>query len=36
MGVAHGRYTFFYHMRWFPVLLLGYGAAIGVHFLVNG
>ncbi|MBU0859885.1 MAG: sodium:proton antiporter NhaD [Alphaproteobacteria bacterium] len=36
MGVARGHYTFFSHLKWTPVLLLGYGASIWVHFLVNG
>ncbi|NCO03444.1 MAG: sodium:proton antiporter [Alphaproteobacteria bacterium] len=35
MGVARGKYTFFGHLKWAPVILLGYGAAIVVHFLVN-
>lgn len=35
MGVARGQYTFFGHLKWTPVILLGYCAAIGVHFLVN-
>lgn len=36
MGVARGQYTFFNHLKWTPVLLLGYGAAILSHFLING
>ncbi len=36
MGVARGQYTFFSHLKWSPVILLGYIAAIYVHFLVNG
>jgi hypothetical protein len=35
MGQAKGQYTFSSHMKWFPVILLGYFSAIGVHFLVN-
>ncbi len=35
MGQAKGQYTFSSHMKWCPVILLGYFAAIGVHFLVN-
>ncbi len=35
MGQAKGQYTFTCHMKWFPVILLGYFASIGVHFLVN-
>ena len=36
MGVARGKYTFFGHLKWTPVILLGYAAAIAVHFWVNG
>lgn len=36
MGVARGQYTFFTHMKWSPVILLGFAASIWVHFLVNG
>lgn len=35
MGVAQGRYTFMSHLKWTPVLILGYVAAIGTHFLLN-
>jgi NhaD family Na+/H+ antiporter len=35
MGQARGQYTFFSHLKWTPVIGLGYGAAIYVHFLVN-
>jgi Na+/H+ antiporter NhaD/arsenite permease-like protein len=35
MGQAKGQYTFLSHMKWFPAILLGYFAAVGVHFLVN-
>ncbi len=35
LGQAKGQYTFSSHMKWFPVILLGYFASIGVHFLVN-
>lgn len=35
MGVARGRYTFLSHLKWTPVLLLGYAAAIATHFIVN-
>ena len=35
MGQAKGLYTFSSHMKWFPVILLGYFASIGVHFLIN-
>jgi len=36
MGQAHGKYTFFGHLKWMPVIALGYVASIWVHFLVNG
>jgi len=36
MGQARGYYTFFAHLKWMPVIALGYGASIYVHFLVNG
>lgn len=35
MGVARGRYTFFAHLKWTPVIALGYVAAIAVHFWLN-
>ena len=35
MGVARGQYTFFSHLRWTPVIILGYLAAVGTHFLFN-
>jgi Na+/H+ antiporter NhaD/arsenite permease-like protein len=35
LGQAKGQYTFSSHMKWLPAILLGYFAAIGVHFLVN-
>jgi NhaD family Na+/H+ antiporter len=35
MGQARGKYTFFSHLKWSPVIALGYVAAIYVHFLVN-
>ncbi|WP_239923691.1 sodium:proton antiporter NhaD [Agaribacterium haliotis] len=36
MGQARGAYTFFTHLRWSPVILLGYFASIAVHFMLNG
>ncbi len=36
MGQARGKYTFFGHLKWTPVIALGYAASIWVHFLVNG
>jgi len=35
MGQARGTYTFFSHLRWSPVIALGYGASIFAHFLIN-
>jgi NhaD family Na+/H+ antiporter len=36
MGQARGYYTFFNHLKWTPVIALGYGASIYVHLLING
>jgi NhaD family Na+/H+ antiporter len=36
MGQARGQYTFFSHLKWTPVIALGYFASIVVHFLLNG
>ncbi|WP_232463651.1 sodium:proton antiporter NhaD [Methylovulum psychrotolerans] len=35
LGQAKGQYTFSSHLKWCPVIILGYFASIGVHFLVN-
>jgi NhaD family Na+/H+ antiporter len=35
MGQARGYYTFFGHLKWMPVIALGYAASIYVHFLIN-
>jgi len=35
MGQARGAYTFFNHLRWTPVIALGYGASIAVHMWLN-
>jgi Na+/H+ antiporter NhaD/arsenite permease-like protein len=35
MGQARAHYTFFYHLRWTPIILLGYFCGIGVHLLLN-
>ncbi len=35
MGQARGKYTFFGHLRWTPVIALGYAASIQVHMWVN-
>ncbi|WP_100644373.1 sodium:proton antiporter NhaD [Alteromonas facilis] len=36
MGQARGYYTFFSHLRWTPIIALGYAASIAVHFWLNG
>ncbi len=36
MGQARGIYTFFAHLRWTPVIALGYVASILVHLWING
>ena len=36
MGQARGVYTFGGHLKWTPVIALGYAASIATHFLVNG
>lgn len=35
MGAAHGKYTFFSHLKWMPVIALGYAVSIGVHLILN-
>ncbi len=35
MGMAKGKYTFFGHLKWAPVILLGYAASILVHLWLN-
>jgi Na+/H+ antiporter NhaD/arsenite permease-like protein len=35
MGQAKGKYTFFGHLRWTPVIALGYAASILVHLWIN-
>jgi NhaD family Na+/H+ antiporter len=36
MGQARGQYTFFTHLKWTPVIALGYAGSIWTHFLING
>jgi len=36
MGQARGKYTFFVHLKWMPVIAIGYGLSIWVHLLMNG
>ena len=35
MGQARGIYTFFGHLKWMPVIALGYAASIWIHLIVN-
>ncbi len=35
MGQTRGKYTFFSHLRWTPVIALGYAASIAVHMWLN-
>ncbi|PSU09802.1 sodium:proton antiporter [Photobacterium ganghwense] len=35
MGAAHGKYTFFGHLKWTPAIALGYAASILCHLLLN-
>lgn len=35
MGQARGSYTFFSHLKWIPVIALGYVASIATHLFVN-
>ncbi len=35
MGQAHGKYTFFGHLKWTPVIAAGYVASIYFHLLLN-
>jgi NhaD family Na+/H+ antiporter len=35
MGQARGYYTFFGHLKWMPVIALGYAASIYAHMLIN-
>jgi NhaD family Na+/H+ antiporter len=35
MGQARGYYTFMWHLKWTPVIILGYIASVGVHLWLN-
>ena len=35
MGQARGIYTFFAHLKWMPVIAIGYAASIWLHLLIN-
>jgi len=36
MGQTKGVYTFMSHLKWTPVIVLGYIGSIAAHFLING
>jgi len=36
MGQTKGAYSFVSHLKWTPVIILGYAASIVAHFLING
>lgn len=36
MGQSKGLYTFASHLKWTPIIALGYGASIYTHYLING
>ncbi len=35
MGQARGHYTFFSHLKWTPVIAIGYAASIATHMIIN-
>jgi len=35
MGQARGSYSFFSHLKWTPVIAIGYALSIWVHLLIN-
>jgi len=35
MGQARGFYTFFSHLKWTPIILIGYAAGIATHIYLN-
>jgi Na+/H+ antiporter NhaD/arsenite permease-like protein len=35
MGQAKGKYTFFGHLKWTPVIAIGYAASIQTHMWFN-
>lgn len=36
MATARGVYTFTAHLKYTPVIALGYAASIGAHLMING
>ena len=35
MGQARGNYTFMGHLRWAPVIAVGYAASVATHLWLN-
>jgi Na+/H+ antiporter NhaD/arsenite permease-like protein len=35
MGQARGKYTFFGHLKWSPVIALGFAAGVYSHLMIN-
>ena len=35
MGAAYGKYTFFGHLKWAPVIAIGYAVSIALHLMLN-
>ena len=35
MGQARGQYTFFTHLKWTPVIAVGYALSVWVHLIIN-
>jgi Na+/H+ antiporter NhaD/arsenite permease-like protein len=35
MGTARGTYTFGTHLKWTPIIAVGYGASILCHLMIN-
>ena len=35
MGQSQGKYTFFGHLKWMPVIAPGYAASIAVHLWID-
>jgi Na+/H+ antiporter NhaD/arsenite permease-like protein len=35
MGQARGAYSFFAHLKWAPLIAVGYAMSIWVHLLIN-
>jgi Na+/H+ antiporter NhaD/arsenite permease-like protein len=36
MGLSKGQYTFLSHLKWTPLIIIGYGAGIMAHYWING